>query len=239
MKLKSSLLVAALAAFAVLAAFAPSHAEIVDLSGTFSLENGLDVRLMPDTGTPMVAVMALVRTGYASEGASRSGFSHLLEHLVFAGTSKRSKNQIQREVEGLGGYVNGFTRDDYTAYLIVGHSDHLGQLLDVLCPVPMLGQPRGPTGDHPLGSGVDLRDLAHLVSGDATLLDQPFEAVFGEPAAELFEALAVLVDEVPVEHGSRPQVVEGEELLHDALEQHSFSGYEVDALLGDVVVHVE
>jgi zinc protease len=132
MNFKISLLVAFLAAFAVLAAFAPCQAEIVDLSGTFSLENGLDVRLMPDTGTPMVAVMALVRTGYASEGASRSGFSHLLEHLVFAGTSKRSKNQIQREVEGLGGYVNGFTRDDYPAYLIVGHRDHLGQLLDVL-----------------------------------------------------------------------------------------------------------
>ncbi|MDT8396258.1 MAG: pitrilysin family protein [bacterium] len=111
---------------------APAWAEIVDLSGNFSLENGLDVRLMPDTSTSMVAVMALVRTGYAVEGAGRSGFSHLLEHLVFAGTQKRSKSRIQREVEGLGGYVNGFTRDDYTAYLIVGHRDHLGQLLDVL-----------------------------------------------------------------------------------------------------------
>jgi len=132
MKRSSLLLIAVFAAVAVLASPAPGAAEIVDLSGSFSLENGLDVRLMPDAGTSMVAVMAIVRTGYASEGASRSGFSHLLEHLVFAGTKARTKNQIQREVEGLGGYVNGFTRDDFTAYLIVGHKDHLGQLLDVL-----------------------------------------------------------------------------------------------------------
>lgn len=131
MDFKSPLLIAFLAAF-IVAVPTRGIAEIVDLSGTFSLENGLEVRMMPDAGTPMVAVMAIVRTGYASEGASRSGFSHLLEHLVFAGTEKRSKNQIQREVEGLGGYVNGFTRDDYTAYLIVGHRDHLGQLMDVL-----------------------------------------------------------------------------------------------------------
>jgi zinc protease len=131
MDFKSPLLIAFLAAF-IVAVPTRGIAEIVDLSGTFSLEDGLEVRMMPDAGTPMVAVMAIVRTGYASEGASRSGFSHLLEHLVFAGTEKRSKNQIQREVEGLGGYVNGFTRDDYTAYLIVGHRDHLGQLMDVL-----------------------------------------------------------------------------------------------------------
>ncbi len=108
------------------------RSEIVDLSGVFTLENGLEVRSMHDASTPVVAVLALVGTGYASEGADRSGFSHLLEHLVFAGTGKRSREEIQREVEGLGGYVNGFTRDDYTGYLIVGHRDHLERLLDVL-----------------------------------------------------------------------------------------------------------
>jgi len=111
---------------------APAGADAVDLSGMDLLENGLDVRLMPDAGTPLVAALVLVRSGYASERPSQSGFSHLLEHLVFAGTSRRSKFEIQRQVEDLGGYINGFTRDDYTGYIVVGHRDYLAGLLDVL-----------------------------------------------------------------------------------------------------------
>ena len=110
----------------------PARAEIIDLSGMSTLENGFDVRLMPEASTSVVAALVLVRTGYASEAAPNSGFSHLLEHLAFAGTERRTKGSIQSEVKGLGGYINGFTRDDYTGYLIVGHRDHLEQLLDVL-----------------------------------------------------------------------------------------------------------
>jgi len=119
----------------MLGGFAPAGADVVDLSGMDSLQNGLDMRLMPDPGTPMVAILVLVRTGYASEGMSRSGFSHLLEHLVFAGTVRRSKFEIQREVQDLGGYINGFTRDDYTGYIVVGHRDYLVRFLDVLADI--------------------------------------------------------------------------------------------------------
>ncbi len=113
----------------------PIRAEIIDLSGMSTLKNGFDVRLMPETSTPVVAALVLVRTGYASENESKRGFSHLLEHLVFAGTGKRTKDLIQREVKDLGGYINGFTRDDYTGYLIVGHRDHLGQLMGILADI--------------------------------------------------------------------------------------------------------
>jgi zinc protease len=117
------------------AAGSPVQAEIVDLSGMSTLKNGFDVRLMPENSTPVVAALVLVQTGYASESSSKRGFSHLLEHLVFAGTEKRTKDSIQREVKDLGGYINGFTRDDYTGYLIVGHRDHLDQLLSILADI--------------------------------------------------------------------------------------------------------
>jgi len=107
-------------------------ADVVDVSGMYSLENGLDVRLLPETSTSVVATLVLVRSGYVAEEVSKSGFSHLLEHLVFAGTKERSREEIQREVKDLGGYVNGFTRDDYTGYLIVGHRDHLPRHLEIL-----------------------------------------------------------------------------------------------------------
>ncbi|UCF31604.1 MAG: insulinase family protein [bacterium] len=109
-------------------AFSPPE----DLSGHHVLSNGLDVRLMPDPATPLVAALVLVKTGYATENTSNSGYTHLLEHLVFAGTDGRSKEQITREIEDLGGYLNGFTRDDYAGYLVVGHRDHLSSLLEIL-----------------------------------------------------------------------------------------------------------
>lgn len=128
-------LVLMLAALSLLLSPFVPRAEIIDLSGMSTLKNGFDVRLMPETSTPVVAALVLVRTGYASEIASKSGFSHLLEHLVFAGTGKRTKDSIQREVKDLGGYINGFTRDDYTGYLIVGHRDHLGKLMEILADI--------------------------------------------------------------------------------------------------------
>jgi len=124
-----------LAGLGLAAIVSPVQAEVIDLSGMSTLKNGFDVRLMPETSTPLVAALVLVRTGYASESASKSGFSHLLEHLVFAGTERRMKDSIQREVKDLGGYINGFTRDDYTGYLIVGHRDHLDQLLGILADI--------------------------------------------------------------------------------------------------------
>ncbi|MCK5352898.1 insulinase family protein, partial [bacterium] len=124
-----------LAGLGLAAIDSPVQAEVIDLSGMSTLKNGFDVRLMPETSTPLVAALVLVRTGYASESASKSGFSHLLEHLVFAGTERRMKGSIQREVKDLGGYINGFTRDDYTGYLIVGHRDHLDQLLGILADI--------------------------------------------------------------------------------------------------------
>lgn len=128
-------LVLMLAALSLLLSPFVPRAEIIDLSGMSTLKNGFDVRLMPDTSTPVVAALVLVRTGYASESASKSGFSHLLEHLVFAGTGRRTKGSIQKEVKDLGGYINGFTRDDYTGYLIVGHRDHLGKLMEILADI--------------------------------------------------------------------------------------------------------
>jgi len=104
-----------------------------DISGYHVLNNGLEVQLLPVQSTPMVATLVLVKTGYASEEATNSGYTHLLEHLIFAGTQNRaSKEVIFQEVQDLGGYLNGYTRDDYAGYLVVGHRDHLKQYLELL-----------------------------------------------------------------------------------------------------------
>ena len=104
-----------------------------DISGHHVLSNGLEVQLFRVPSTPMVATLLLVKTGYASEEVTTSGYTHLLEHLIFAGTKNRTdKEVIFQEVQDLGGYLNGYTRDDYAGYLVVGHRDHLERYLELL-----------------------------------------------------------------------------------------------------------
>jgi predicted Zn-dependent peptidase len=44
------------------------------------------------------------------------GVSHLLEHMVFKGTERRSAQQIAMELEVRGGSLDAFTGRDYTSY---------------------------------------------------------------------------------------------------------------------------
>jgi zinc protease len=152
--------------------------DVVDLSGIHFLENGLDVRLMPEPSTPVVATLALIRTGYAAEGNATSGFSHLLEHLVFAGTLSRTREEIQQEVKSLGGYVNGFTRDDYTGYLIVGHRDHLQKHLDILSDMLFNSTIREQAVDE--AREVVLEEIRRMQSRPETREDTLFESLLYE-----------------------------------------------------------
>jgi zinc protease len=111
--------------------FADSPAP-VDITGSYLLDNGLELRVMPRPGSGQVATLALVRTGYANESSENSGYSHLLEHIVFSGTDDRTREEISREIKAMGGYLNGYTRDEYTAYILVLHRDDLDRGLDVL-----------------------------------------------------------------------------------------------------------
>ncbi len=103
-----------------------------DITGIHMLGNGLEARLYERPDTSLFSALVLVKTGYAYEAASRRGYSHLLEHLVFAGTSSRTKKMIMKDVERAGGYINGFTRADYTGYIVVGHKSRFNELMDLL-----------------------------------------------------------------------------------------------------------
>lgn len=83
----------------------------------FRLPNGLTVYLIRDKRFPMVCTRLYVRTGSTHESPEEFGISHVLEHMVFKGTTTRPAGQIAREVERLGGYLNAYTSFDKTCYL--------------------------------------------------------------------------------------------------------------------------
>jgi len=104
--------------------------EILDVRGTFTLPNGMEV-LVVETPSSLVASLILVKTGSRDETVATMGVSHLLEHVLFDGTARRTKEELFREVYGMGGYLNGFTTEEYTGYILMAHPDFLDRMLDI------------------------------------------------------------------------------------------------------------
>jgi zinc protease len=85
----------------------------------FTFANGLELLVHEDHSAPVASIQAWVRTGSIHEGRFMgSGISHLLEHLLFKGTGRRSGNQIAQQIQDVGGYVNAYTSFDRTVYWV-------------------------------------------------------------------------------------------------------------------------
>ncbi len=80
------------------------------------LPNGMTVATdyVPTVETASVGVW--VNAGTRHETPEINGISHVLEHMAFKGTARRSARQIAEEIEAVGGYINAHTARDHTAY---------------------------------------------------------------------------------------------------------------------------
>jgi predicted Zn-dependent peptidase len=95
-------------------------------------ENGVTVlsELLP--GVRSVAVGIWVTTASAHEPRPKMGVSHLLEHMVFKGTDRRSARDIALELEVRGGSLDAYTSRDHTSYQARVLDEDLPRALDVL-----------------------------------------------------------------------------------------------------------
>ncbi len=80
------------------------------------LENGLRVLVVEDDRFPLVTVQLFVYAGGMTETPDKAGISHLLEHMVFRGTTKRADGRSTKEIEEVGGNFNAYTSSDRTVY---------------------------------------------------------------------------------------------------------------------------
>ena len=115
-----------------------------------SLDNGIRVVTERVPGVRSVAIGVWVRQGSAHEPEELGGVSHLLEHLVFKGTERRSARQIALSLESLGGSLDAYTTREYTSYQALVLDDHLETALDVLADLVL--HPRLEAGDLELGA---------------------------------------------------------------------------------------
>ena len=84
-----------------------------------TLDNGLTIIVREDHSAPVVSAQAWSMTGSINEGKwLGAGMSHVLEHMLFKGTTTRGSGRIDQEVQDAGGYMNAYTSFDRTVYYI-------------------------------------------------------------------------------------------------------------------------
>ena len=97
-----------------------------------TLPSGLAVvtDAMPHVKTAAIGVF--VAAGSRHESASEHGLSHLLEHMAFKGTRKRSARDIAEAIENVGGDLNAETGVERTGYFARVMGADVGLALDVI-----------------------------------------------------------------------------------------------------------
>ena len=96
------------------------------------LANGLTVLSEHMPSVRSVALGAWVRAASIHEPRERMGVSHLLEHMVFKGTGRRSAREIALALETLGGSLDAYTSREHTSFQARVLDEHLEQAADVV-----------------------------------------------------------------------------------------------------------
>ena len=101
-----------------------------------TLENGLTIIVREDHSAPVVSAQAWAMAGSIHEGKwLGAGLSHVLEHMLFKGTTTRPGSRIDQEVQEAGGYMNAYTSFDRTVYHIDVPNTGARTAIDILCDI--------------------------------------------------------------------------------------------------------
>lgn len=97
-----------------------------------TLDNGLNIITdeMPSVETASAGVW--VEAGARNETPKLNGVSHMLEHMTFKGTKKRSAQAFAEEIEDVGGHINAYTSRESTAYYAKVLKEDLGLAVDMV-----------------------------------------------------------------------------------------------------------
>jgi len=101
-----------------------------------TLDNGLIIFVREDHSAPVVSAQAWCQAGSIHEGRwLGAGLSHVLEHMLFKGTTTRPGSRIDQEVQEAGGYMNAYTSFDRTVYHIDVPNTGAHTAIDILCDI--------------------------------------------------------------------------------------------------------
>lgn len=80
----------------------------------YTLDNGLKLLVHVDESTPMASVCVTYNVGTKHEDPNKTGYAHLMEHLMFGGSTHAPN--FDEHIQQAGGENNAFTNQDMTVY---------------------------------------------------------------------------------------------------------------------------
>lgn len=100
-----------------------------------TLDNGFRIASDHMKSVATVSLGVWVGIGTRHEDAAENGVSHLLEHMAFKGTKRRSARDIAVEIENVGGILNAYTGREQTAYYAKILAEDMPLAVDIIADI--------------------------------------------------------------------------------------------------------
>src|SRR5215470_6404770 len=100
-----------------------------------TLPNGFRIVTDHMDAVETVSLGVWVDVGTRHEPAHINGVAHLLEHMAFKGTERRSALAIAEEIEAVGGHLNAYTSREHTAYYAKVLKEDVPLAVDILADI--------------------------------------------------------------------------------------------------------
>lgn len=97
-----------------------------------TLNSGMRVASESVVGSETATVGVWIDAGSRYETAQNNGAAHFLEHMAFKGTSKRTQQQLEVEIENMGGHLNAYTSREQTVYFAKVFKEDVGSAVEIL-----------------------------------------------------------------------------------------------------------
>jgi predicted Zn-dependent peptidase len=157
---------------------------------TTTLSNGLRVVTHRMAHLETASLGMWVATGARAELAHEHGLAHMLEHMAFKGTARRTARQIAEEIEAVGGGLNAVTSFESTDYFARVLRENVPLALDILADI--LQNPSFSEEDMTREKEVILQEIASVqdspedivfeLAQEAAFPDQPLgRTILGSP----------------------------------------------------------
>jgi predicted Zn-dependent peptidase len=144
-----------------------------------TLPGGLRVASRSLAQAQSLSVGIWVNAGARDERDNEMGIAHMLEHMAFKGTNRRSARDIATEVENVGGYMNAHTSREETAYYLRLLPEYLDMGIDILADI--LTEPTMPDDEIERERGVIIQEIGQSQdTPDDIVFDMFARASYGD-----------------------------------------------------------
>ncbi len=179
------------------------------------LDNGLKVVTDAMDTVETASVGVWVGVGARHESKDINGVAHLLEHMAFKGTERRSAKDIAEQIENVGGHLNAYTSRENTAYYARVLKDDVPLAVDILADILQ----------HSIFDKDELeRERAVVIQEIGQSFDTPDDIIF-----DMFQEMAY-----PRQSLGRP--ILGSAEIVGAMSREAISGYMRDNYYGPRMV---